>query len=74
MHHERLVNDNTFRTARAVLDLLTNLPTEQQQALEGPIHDAIRQGFCAYAQDLETLSRHLQPLRHAASSGSRERA
>ena len=59
MHHERLVNEATFTAAERLLD---RLPVEQRRTLEGPVHQAIRDGILLYAKKLATVSRQLDPL------------
>jgi hypothetical protein len=59
MHHERLVNEATFTAAERLLD---RLPVEQRRNLEGPVHQAIRDGILLYAEGLATLQRQLRPL------------
>jgi hypothetical protein len=59
MRHERLINEATQAAAQRLLD---QLPADQRQALEAPVHEAIREGILHYANGLATLSRQLRPL------------
>ena len=61
MRHERLVNEATQAAAAKLLD---RLPAEQRDALEAPVHEAIREGILHYANALTTLSRQLRPLEY----------
>src|SRR5262249_10594727 len=61
MRHERLINEATQAAAERLLD---QLPADQRQALEAPVHEAIREGILHYANGLATLSRQLRPLEY----------